>query len=107
MYDKVVSKVNSIDPSKFVLKPQYNTDKSGLKTKIDYACVKTVYNIKTNEIKGKMRSISGLATTTDLNTVKNRIPDFSNLSKKTDHDSKISDIESKYFTISDYNKFMN
>ena len=28
-------------------------------------------------------------------------------SKKTDYDAKISDIEAKYFTTSDYNKFTN
>ena len=35
----------------------------------------------------------------------NKIPDTSGLVKKTDYDAKISDIEVKYFTISDYNKF--
>ena len=37
MYDKVVAKVNAIDISGFVLKTQYNTDKSGLEKKIDDA----------------------------------------------------------------------
>ena len=37
MYDKVVAKVNAIDNSGFVLKTQYNTDKSGLEKKIDDA----------------------------------------------------------------------
>ena len=35
----------------------------------------------------------------------NKIPDTSGLVKKTDYDAKISDIQVKYFTISDYNKF--
>ena len=33
------------------------------------------------------------------------IPKVSGLLKKTDYDAKISDIERKYFTTSDYNKF--
>ena len=37
MYDKVVAKVNAIDNSGFVLKTQYNTDKSGQEKKIDDA----------------------------------------------------------------------
>ena len=38
--------------------------------------------------------------------VKNKIPDVSGLVKKTDNNAKISDIEKKYFTTFDYNKFM-
>ena len=34
----------------------------------------------------------------------NKIPDLSNLVKKTDFDAKKLDMERKYFTISDYNK---
>ena len=36
-YNKLVTKVNAIDTSKFVLKTQYNTYKSGLKKKINDA----------------------------------------------------------------------
>ena len=35
--DEIVTKVNAIDTSRFVLKTQYNTDKSGLENKIDVA----------------------------------------------------------------------
>ena len=35
MYDKLVTKVNDIDISRFVLKTQYDTDKSGLEKKIN------------------------------------------------------------------------
>ena len=45
--------------------------------------------------------ITGLPTTAALNVVKNKIPNGSNLVKKTDYDAKISDIETKYFTTSD------
>ena len=48
-------------------------------------------------------------TATVLNTktgeVENKIPDVSGLVKKKDYDAKISDIEKKYFTNSDHNKF--
>ena len=40
-----------------------------------------------------------------MTAVKNKIPDVSNLVKKTYYDAKILDIESKYFTAADYNKF--
>ena len=34
VYDKLVTKVNTINTSGFVLKTQYNTDKSGLEKKM-------------------------------------------------------------------------
>ena len=34
VYDKLVTKVNSIDTSRFVLKTKYDTDKSELENKI-------------------------------------------------------------------------
>ena len=50
-----------------------------------------------------------MATTADINTkigeVENKIPDVNDLVNKTDDDAKISDIEGKYFTTSDCNKF--
>ena len=54
------------------------------------------------EIESKIPSITELPTTTALNAVKNKIPNASDLVKKTDYDAKILDIESKY-----YNKFTN
>ena len=40
LFDKWVAKVNAIDTSGFVLKTQYNIDKSGLQKKIDEAAKK-------------------------------------------------------------------
>ena len=42
-----------------------------------------------------------------MTAIENKIPDVSNLVKKTDYDydAKISDIENKYITTPDYNKF--
>ena len=53
-------------------------------------------------IKGKIPSITGLATTAALKVIENKINNVSDLVKKTDYDAKISGLEVKYFTISDY-----
>ena len=59
-------------------------------------------------MKTKYQRLIALVTTTVLNTeigeVESKIPDVSGLVKKTDYDAKISDIEKKYFTTSDYKK---
>ena len=40
-----------------------------------------------------------------VTAVENEIPDVSNLVKKRIYDAKISDIQSKYITTADYNRF--
>ena len=60
IYDELVTKVNTIGTGGFVLKTQYNTDKSGAEKKIDDVdkkipdisglAEKTVYNAKITEI---------------------------------------------------------
>ena len=50
-------------------------------------------NAKINEVKGKDTNITNLATTTAVTTVEKKIPNVSNLVKKTDRNTKISDIE--------------
>ena len=67
LYDKLVTKVNNINTSGFVLKTEYDTDKSELENKIpDTSSLvkKTDYNIKINEIEGEIPDISNLATKT-------------------------------------------
>ena len=64
MYDKLDTKVNNIDTSGFFLKTKYNADKLDLEKKIP--------------------DTSGLATTSALTAVENKIPDISNLVKKAD-----------------------
>ena len=79
VYDKLIAKVNNIDPSEFVLKTKYDTDKSELENKIPDTSglvTKTDYNAKISEIENKIKSISGLATSTALTTVENKIPDI-------------------------------
>ena len=69
VYDKLAAKVNSIDTSVFVLKTNYDRDKS-------------TYNTKITEIEGKTPSISDLATNAALTAVENKIPNISSLVKK-------------------------
>ena len=56
---------------------------------------KTDFNTKVTEIEGKIPSITGLATNSELTAVENEILDVSSLVKKTDYNAKISDIEKK------------
>ena len=69
-YGKLATKVNIIDTSGFVLKTEYDTDKSDLEKKINDAdkkmpgisglLKKTGYNAKITEIEGKILNIAGL-----------------------------------------------
>ena len=75
LYDKLVSKVNSIDISRFVLKIKYNTDQTELEKKFLIVVVllkKTDNNTKITEIEDKIPSISGLATNAALTAVGNK-----------------------------------
>ena len=91
VYDKLVAKVNNIDTNDFVLKTNNNTDKT--------------------ELEKEVRNIRNLATKTALTAVESKKPNFSNLVKKTDCSTKITDIESelnnhnhdKYIDTSEYN----
>ena len=57
--------------------------------------LKKDWNSKINEVKDTILSISGLAANPALTAVENKIPDVSNLVKKTDYIQKISDTEKK------------
>ena len=121
-YKKLVTKVDNIDTTGFVLKTKYDTDKSGLEKKISDVDKKTTYtsslikktdyNSKITEIEAKITSISGLATSSALTPVENKIPNVSNLVTKTDYNTKISDIGKKitghshdeYTTIPEFNR---
>ena len=60
MYDKLVAKVDNIDTSDFVLKTEYNTDKTGLENKIPDV-INTVKKTKLTELENKIPDISNLA----------------------------------------------
>ena len=55
------------------------------------------FDSKIDEIKGKIPSITGLSTTTDLSDIKNKIPNISDLVNKTDYDAKIKDFGGVYY----------
>ena len=67
---------------------------------------KTDYNAKITVTEGKTPIITSLATAAPLNAVENSVSNVSDLLKKTDYEVKISDIEIKYLTITDYNNIM-
>ena len=67
VYDKLVAKVDNINTSGFVLKNNYDADKSELENKIPDTSglvKKTDYNTKITEIEGKISDVSNLATKT-------------------------------------------
>ena len=66
-------------------------------------------NAKINQVKSKISNTNNLATsttTTVLTAVENRIPNISNLVKKTDYNKKISEIENKITTDHDHDKYI-
>ena len=123
MYDKLVTKVNNIDTSGFVLKTKYNTGKLDLETKIGKAdkkipntgglVKKLDCNSKISEIESQIPNTSGLATSSALTAVENKIPNVSSLVKKKDYNTKISEIQKKvadnnhdkYIVTPELNKF--
>ena len=107
VYNRLVTMVNAIDTNGFVLKLNITLINHVLKRKL-MTPTKTYlillgYNAKITKIESKTPYIIELVTTAVLNVVKNKIPNLSNLFKKTDYDV----IEAKYFTTSDCNKFTN
>ena len=111
VYDKLVTKVDNIDTSDFVLKTNYNAYKTELEKKIpnvtDFA-----KKPKLTKLENKIPDISNWATKTALTTVENKIPSVSNLVKKTVYNTKITEIENrvidynhdKYIDTSEFNK---
>ena len=92
VYDKLVTHVNAISKSEFVLKIQYNVDKSRYQKKIDDMSKKmsdtsgfvkkTDYNTSIADIEHKTPSTIGLATTAALNDVGNTRHQQSSQKKK-------------------------
>ena len=94
VYEKLVTTVNAIDTSGFVLKTQYNTDKSGLEKNIDEAgnripdnseiTKKTDYNVKITGVERKISNITGLASTTAIPNVSDPT-DYDEIMQKMRH----------------------
>ena len=89
-YDKLVTKVDNNDTTNFVKKNKYEKDWSDFEDKINKIdkkipvtglVKKTDFNTKITEIKGKIPSITGLATNSELTAVENKIPNVSSLVK--------------------------
>ena len=94
MYHKLVAKVNNIDASDFVLKTNYNADKTELEKKIPNV-TDFVKKAKLTELENKIPGVSNLATKTTLTTAENKIPNASNLVNKTHHNTKTTEVENK------------
>ena len=95
VYYKLVTEVNNIDTSGFMLKTKYQTDKAELETEIPNA-TDFVKETKLTELENKIPDISNLATKTALTAVENKIPSVRNLIKKTDYNTKITEIENNF-----------
>ena len=94
VYNKLVTKVNNIDISDFVLKTKYDTDKTELENKIPNVTY-FVKKARLTELENKIPDVSNLAQETALTIVENKIPDVSNLFNKTDYNTKVTEIENK------------
>ena len=81
VYDELVAKVNNIDTSDFVLKTNYQTDKTELEKKISDVG-NLVKKAKLTEFENKIPDVSSLATKVALTAVENKISDVSRLVKK-------------------------
>ena len=82
LYNKLVAKVNTIDTSDFVLKTNYNADKTELEKKIPNV-TDFVKKAKLTELENKVPDVSSLATNIALTAVEIKIPSVSNLVNKT------------------------
>ena len=60
---------------------------------------KTDFNSKIIEVENKIPNITGLATNSALTAVENKIPDVSSLVKKTDFDTKVSEIDTPNYLV--------
>ena len=99
------SKVDKLDIDKLVSVP---VDLSKLSDVVKNNVVKKdVYNAKIKNTDDKIRSITNLATTTALTTVENKVTlNVSNLVKKTDTNTKLTETENKSTTDHDYDIYI-
>ena len=84
-YDKLVTKVNNIDTSEFVLKTKYQIDKA--------------------ELEKKIPDVTDFIKKIKLTELESKIPDVSSLAKKTNYDTKTSELEKK-LTNHDHDKYI-
>ena len=98
LYDKLAATVNNIDTNTFVLKTKYQTDKVELEKKIP-DITDFVKKKKLTELENNIPHVSSLATKSALTAVENKMPNVSSLVKKTNYDTKISELEKNLLII--------
>ena len=93
-YGKLVTKVDNIDASSLVKKTDYNTKIAEIEGKIpDISNLATKTALTT--VENKIPDTNNLATKIALTIVENKIPGISSLVKKSDHNTKITEVENK------------
>ena len=95
-YDKLTAKLNNIDTSDLMLKT-INIKQAKQEQKIEFLILVVLLKKQTilKLLIQKIPDIITLATKTALTTVENKIANVSNLVKKTDCNTKITEIENK------------
>ena len=105
-----LSKLSDLVKNDVVKKDLYNAKIKNIIDKIpDITNLATnaFLNAEINEVKGEIPNISNLATTTVFTAVvENKIPNVSKLVKKTDYNTKVSEIENKTATDHDHEKYI-
>ena len=118
-YNSLKTKVDSINTTKYVLKSKYDSEIGDLKLKYQILVFQTsryqiivlqtsVFNSEITEVENKTPDITNFASKSALTAVENKIPDVKNLVtntklsnelngfvKKTDYNTKITEIENK------------
>ena len=103
-----LSKLTDVVKNEIVNKDVYNElVKKVIAINTSWLINKANYDVKISKINSEMSNITELATTAVLNAVKNELHNLRGLVKKADYNPKKTDIEGKYFTTSDYSKFVN
>ena len=97
-YNKLITKVDNIDTTNFVLKTNYEKDGSDFEDKISKIdkkylmlvvwLIKNRFNAKFTELENKIPNVSGFLLTSIFNSKitegENKIPDIKNLASKTE-----------------------
>ena len=94
VYDRLAANVNNIDASDFVFKTKYQIDKTELEKQVP-DLTDFFKKTKFTELENKIPDVSSLATKIALTAVESKIIDVSSLVKKTDYNTKITEIEEK------------
>ena len=93
-----LSKLSNMVKDEVVKKTEYNAQTKNIEDKIldiSNLASETILNTKINEVKNEIPSIRGLTTTSALTAVENKLPNVSKSVKKTDYDTKVSEINKK------------